>query len=399
MGPVNKARTQDHTTKEPEPLLAKVPIVIVLDALDEAGDYKYLVEFLKGLKSLLDAYNNFGIFVTTRPESAVKRALVSSGIDEMKMQVNMEDVPGDEVGRDIQNFLQHGFSTLQWGDKLLDRHKDSIKILTAKAQRLFIYAQTVIGHLEDNRLDVSSRRLAAILHDRSGKTGLAALNNVYMNVLSNVYNDEEPETDFVLARVIAVLAGLVAIQGPLTVTVLVSLMNLEEDAVVMTLDDLRSVLLCSCEDLRKATIRPLHLTFIEFLTDSVSNAKRFYVDRRVYHQRLMKTCLRTLNNKLRRNPSDLSDAVTLKGPESFNDECARVLFQYACDHWSDHLVEIEPTGDPESSQLLEDFCRESLFPWFELQSISQGLDDVLRTLELVHSRVKVSVLLCCDIAC
>jgi hypothetical protein len=204
MEPVEKARSKNAW-------LAEVPIIIVLDALDEAG--KDIGNLLKQLKRLVDAQYNFWIFVTTRPESSITYALFKSGMNTAMMRVNMEDVSQKEVDNDIRRFLQDRFASLRWRKELLAMHANAINTITEKAERLFIYARTVMEYLDHKIPEVSVQRLDAILHDSAGKVGLPALDALYATVLQNAYDQEAIENDVVRARVTALLAGLVAFQG------------------------------------------------------------------------------------------------------------------------------------------------------------------------------------------
>jgi ABC-type dipeptide/oligopeptide/nickel transport system ATPase component len=208
--PVAEARTEN-------PWLAKIPVVIVLDALDEAG--ADLDDFFNSLKDLLDADCNFWIFVTTRPEQSIEDAFRKSGMESMQMQVKMDDAPQYEVDADIQCFMQQGFAKLKWHDELLAAHPKSIKVLTTKAEKLFIYARTIIDYLDHKVKETSLRRLAAILRDGSDKVGLPALDALYTTVLQNAYDQESLEGDDVRERVTALLASLVVFQQDVTVKV------------------------------------------------------------------------------------------------------------------------------------------------------------------------------------
>jgi hypothetical protein len=66
---------------------------------------------------------------------------------------------------------------------------------------------------------------------------------------------------------------------------------------------------------------------------------------------------------------------------------------------SEHLIGNELTGDPVLQQLLEDFCIEKLVQRIEFQSLTRPLPRAQDTLELVHSSIKVSVRLRCEIVC
>jgi hypothetical protein len=400
MEPVKRARAQNDW-------LANVPIIIVLDALDEAG--RDLCRFLKLLKSLVDAHYNFMIFVTSRHEQSVEHAFQESGMGTMTVRLNMDDVPRVEVDSDIQHFLQERFASLRYQRKLLSAHPDAIEMLTEKAERLFIYARTVIEHLDHKVEETSLRRLDAILHDGAGRVGLPALDDLYIAVLKNAYDEETLEGDDVRARVDALLAGLVAFRQAVTVEVLAPLMGLGEEALIRTVRELRSILSCSSEDLRTAIIRPLHLTFAEFLVDSKrSKGYAFSIDRRACHLLLTKACLRILNTELRDSISENDDARSERGKRDartgrderiHRDSLLRKRLLayglYACRHWATHMIENEPTSDLELLELLDGFCRKKLLRWIEAMVYMCIMNEARAALLRAYLWTKVSVFLSC----
>jgi hypothetical protein len=115
-------------------------------------------------------------------------------------------------------------------------------VLTEKAERLFIYARTVINHLNHKVREVSLRRLADIIEGATGKAGSSAPDALYASVLQNAYDDEAVEEDDVRARVNAVLG--VVLQDQVRINVLALSMGVTEDAAVSTVDELRSIISC-----------------------------------------------------------------------------------------------------------------------------------------------------------
>jgi hypothetical protein len=387
VGPMKNARVQD-------PSVAEVPVTIVLDALDEAGGD--LNSFLQALNALVVAQFCFRIFMTTRPEPPVLHALSETGITRQCMHADMEDTPQIELDADIRHFLQERIALLRWRNELLAAHPYSIELLTMKAEGLFIYARTVVDYLDHPVQETSLQRLDAILRDTSDKVGLPALDVVYTTVLQNAYDKESLKVDDVRERVTALLAGLVVSRQDVTIEVLAPLMGPREGAIIRTVEELRSILSCSGEDLRTAVIRPLHQTLVEFLVDDKRcTNSAFLINRRACHLDFAKACLRTLNTVLyrgmcERNTDDFSESK----------EEGRLLVQelvpahalYACDHWTAHLIEIEQTNDPALLQSLDDFCRKTLFPWIEVQCYADNLLEARRMLSDAHSWAKVSVL-------
>jgi hypothetical protein len=158
------------------------------------------------------------------------------------------------------------------------------------------------------------------------------------------------------------------------------------------------MLSCSSEDLRTAVIRPLHLTFAEFLMDSkrCTNAA-LHTDHRVCHLNFAKACLSTLNNSLRltmfeRERTTSCEYVSKPDRRSLFQEVVPAHVLSACNYWTEHLVEIERSSDPALLRVLDEFCKKKLLQWVTLLASARncGLEKMLR---VAYSWVKVSDIL------
>jgi hypothetical protein len=386
LGPLAAAQGDAPNTPEE-------PIVIVIDALDEAsGD---LDDFLKALEELVEKQHRFRILISTRPESPIMHALNKADIKSSARRVEMERIDQTVVDGDIRRFFKAAFDNLRWRDELYSVHPDAIELLTKRAEGLFIYARTVINHLSFsvNTPEKAVHRLSAILGDTRGHSGLSALDKLYMFVLENAYDGEDMRIPSVRKRVIAVLAGLVILQDQVTIKVLAPLMGMTEDDAARTIEELRSIVTCSGPDLRNDVIRPLHLTLREFLVDEGRCKNRdFLIDRQLHHRNVAKSCLRIMNEALHRDMCQLGDAFKdeVEELDKIVHEHVPPHVQYACVFWSAHAVENEPTT--EMRQLLGMFCEEKLLQWIEAMSLMNRLYLAIQILLAMHSWTKVCVL-------
>jgi hypothetical protein len=193
-------------------------------------------------------------------------------------------------------------------------------------------------------------------------------------------------------RVTAVLAGLVILQGQVTIKILAPLMGVTEDDAVRTVEELRSIVTCSGPDLRKDIIRPLHLTLREFLVDKKRCKNRdILIDRQLHHRNVAESCLRIMNKALHRDMCQLGNAFKDEVEELDRtvNEHVPPHVQYACTFWSAHAVENEPGAAVQ--QPLGTFCNENLLAWAEAMSLMSCLGLAIRILLEMHSWAKVSV--------
>ena len=276
----------------------------------------------------------------------------------MSKQKYMNDIPQAEVDADIRRFLEIHFDKFWYQDKLLAKHPDAIARLTERAERLFIYARTVIQFLTCKAWAMSVNRLDMILLGSPVTSGMSELRKLYTTVLENAYDEEAMENEIIRKRVKGVLAGLVILQEQATVELLAPLTEVTVGEAIETVEELRSIVTCA-GDIRTDTIRPLHLTLREFLVDPERCPKEFYVDRRKHHLQVAKSCLRIMNDGLRQDMCELGDAFKedIKDLESRVREHIPAHVQYACLYWTSHLVESDPTTDAGVQSLLERFCR------------------------------------------
>jgi hypothetical protein len=368
------------------------PIVVALDALDEAsGD---LSSFFEMLKALVDKQPCFRILITTRPEPPILRALGKAGIIESAQRVEMELIDRSVVDGDIRRLFTAEFDKLDWKDELRSKHPNAIELLTERAEGLFIYAKTVTRQLNCKTQEVSVQMLNAILDGGAGTTGMAALDELYAFVLKNAHDEGAMKIRGVRARVTAVLAGLVILQDQVTIKVLAPLMGVSEDDAVRTVEELRSIVICSGPDLKEGIIRPLHLTLREFLVDK-ERCKNpdFLIDRQLHHLNVAESCLRIMNKALHPDMCKLGDAS-----KDEVEDLARIVnehvpphVQYACAFWFAHAVENEPNA--EVQRLLCVFCKEKLLAWVEVMSLMNRLHLAMQILLTMHSWAKVRVLL------
>ncbi|OCH89732.1 hypothetical protein OBBRIDRAFT_835570 [Obba rivulosa] len=341
------------------------PIVFVLDAIDETSesteDIDAFITFLKLLKRLTALSIPFRILISTRPEPPILSAIEDAGCEPPAKHFDMAQIPPER--------------------KLLDQRPNAIEKLAEKAEHLFIYAQTVVQALKGIKQVEPAVKLLDLTLQGKGSAS-STLDSLYITVLENAFPQSSMSDKDVSARVHAVLAGIVVLQDQVTLDILTGLFGITSESVLDTLMDLRSVIIYDEENVQTGKIYPLHSTFREFLVDqSRCQRAEYYIDSRIYHGRLAAACLRALNSTLRRNICKLPDPTVLKDevldlPSHVNNIAAHV--QYACKYWATHLTRADFT--PDISQLLREFCQETLLLWFEALSMMNRLEAAVPSL-------------------
>lgn len=375
---------------------AHAPIVIILDAVDECSDSANgdMMQFLALLKRLNDIAFPLRVLITTRPEMPIMHALRTAGLSSIARQFDMGSISPEDTDNDIKTFFAKHIEELYCGRYLLKERPNAIDSLTAKAEHLFIYAQTVVNAMKrDKRPEVALKRFDSFVAGEASAEGLSSLDTLYLAVLESVYPRSDMRDSDVRQRVAAVLASVVVLQDQISVNTLVYFFNVPADAVISTLNDLHSVIsFDENQDNDVGKIRPLHSTFREFLADSSRcKNKDFYVDPQLYHAQLAVGCFRALDGSLQRNICKLPDPAVMK--DDVKDLASHIQanipahVQYACKYWATHLVAAAPST--ELSSLLATFCTGHILLWMEALSVMSRLDLAIEALSSTRAWYEV----------
>ena len=196
-----------------------------------------------------------------------------------------------------------------------------------------------------------------------------------MRVLINSF--PEP-SDELAKRLQKILGTITLLQHPLCASDIDQLLHLELDTVIITIMRLGSVLIVpaktSCDP-----IRLLHPSFFDFLVDPARcTDSHFVVNPDEHHALLARMCLEAMRS-LRR------DICGIQGPSKLDSEVGDLseriaqrippYVQYASRHWPYHLSCCRVSDVP--TELLKEFCSNSLLHWVEICSLLGELRNAL----------------------
>lgn len=247
--------------------------IIGIDALDECDetDIDIVIGLFARLEKLRPA--NIRLFVTSRPELPVRLGFVDIPKD-THLDVRLEEVTKDHIAHDIAIDLPHKLADIRsryarmYGiDAIgLDWPGDhAVEALLEMAQPLFIFAATacrLLGELDED-LDEA---LAMILKQR---LEASQLDRMYRPVLEKVLLGKTEKQQDNIAHDFRVLVGtIVLLHEPLPVSALSRLLEVDEIKVNTRLSRLHSVLDVPAIGDHSRAVRPLHLSFRDYLTGS-----------------------------------------------------------------------------------------------------------------------------------
>ncbi|KAF3479854.1 WD40/YVTN repeat-like-containing domain [Arthroderma uncinatum] len=384
-----------------------VPLVVVLDALDEFEGDKDIQLILQLLTEAADLKTiRLRILLTSRPETPIRL-----GFRKMKGGLHydfvLHEMPLAIVDSDMKLYFRDQFSKIRDESERLDEDwpgDDAIDDLTRKAGGLFIYAATVCGFINTYVGRWSAQvLLEGFLPNRELKDGqnetykmpsgppTFELDSLYLRVLKHSMRGVNDEDKLELTEGFKnIIGSIVILFEPFTPTSLENLLAVPEGTVYQNLYDLHSVLRVPDKD--SQTIRLLHASFRDFLLDDARcRDKDFWIDGRKIHKELALKCISLLEVSFKRDICSIRAPGTLLSDISQGqiDRCLPPEVKYACLHWIRHL---EEGGDlvPDNGNV-HTFLKKHFLHWLEsLVLLQKTADGVLAisALEVLVERQK-----------
>jgi hypothetical protein len=363
------------------------PLVIVIDALDEC-DKQQGTEGGTLIPVLLEALQSLPfcvkIFITSRPESSIEnmlsRADLRSKADGLALHRDIEDnIIRDDIGRYLRSKLDqlavdHPRVTVPPSFPL----EEQFVALQDRASTLFIYARTALEYISNPNAN-PRRQIELLLSADSQKAsrGFGVLDGLYKHVLSEAFEHSGGEQQ----EVRDVLASLVLLRENMPVAALSDLNGMDEDDCETIVRSLASVVLFDRQS--NEPVRPIHLSFSDFLLHRDRSTDAYVVDVSAHHLRLAERCLRIMNERLRKDICEIGD------PSLFNTEVTDIgqrldcyvppQLRYASRFWHVHF-ELAGTVSSIAASHIEEFCKKHLLHWLELLSLLDELPVVLTSM-------------------
>jgi hypothetical protein len=391
------------------------PYILVVDALDECDnedDIRNILHLLAEAGSLKT--DRLRIFLTSRHEILIQRGFHQM-LEARHQDFVLHNILPPLVDRDIAIFLKYNLRHIReesgleagWpGD-------EAIENLVRSASGLFIWAATACQFIRKGRR-FATDRLSMILKDNpvddsttnssiddSSTDGSAIedsaiapeqqLNRIYTTVLENSvrnYTKQEKKKWYKLLR--QTLGPIIVLFSPLSAFSLASLLDVQVEGVIQTLDDLHSIL-----DIPKDYFRPLrlhHPSFRDFLLNKDRCGKHFYVDERQAHQALADDCMRIMSTSLKQDICGQEAPGTLvAGVErSRIEQCLPPEVRYACLYWIQHLQ--KSGAQLHDNDHVYQFLQVHLLHWLEaLGWIGKVFEGIL-TIFLLEAQISVNLL-------
>jgi hypothetical protein len=427
---VKQAKTLFADTLQSSTRPLALPLVIVLDALDECdkengregGD---LIPVL--LHSLDKLPFSVKIFITSRPEPSIKNMFGQADIHESTIgRALHRDIEQGIVREDIGRYFRYELDKLAKDRSVPPPFPSDVDFqkLVDRAGNLFIYVRTIVMYVS-SQVESPVDRLADVLRADMDSEGaseqFADLDALYTQILACALDGVGRSTT-AQRQLRDVLASLVLIQESLPVTVLSVLAGVEERQYKKILQFLSSVLLY--DHVLPEPVRLMHPSFPDFLiSGSRCRDNRYFVNGAEYHSVLALRCLQIMTADLRRDICGIrdpslsnADVPNLNQPLDSNasfhlryiwyirdppfsnarvpnlkprlDKNASAQLRYACKFWHVH-VQLAGRFHPDLITAMDVFCTKHLLHWLELLSWMGEVPIALRDLPLLLGYLEV----------
>jgi hypothetical protein len=339
-------------------------LVLVVDALDECSDENSTRDLLARLISIAHELP-LKFFFTSRPEPHV-RAQFNSLHSGLRRVLRLHDIEKDIVEKDISLYLTNRLHRIrdEWSDPLPEDWPDPYHVanITRHAGKLFIYAFTAVEYVRYNPVD-RLRSLSGRVVE-AGKPLTKRLDDIYTNVLREAFDAsrfESTERDLSMQ----ILAAILTIRQPLTVSSLASLLHIPSLQLRSMVNGLHAVVYVPRED-NTSFLSMFHASFGDFLTDPHRAPSDMFLRLSDGHKNVGSQCIALMSEHLQFNLSRCPTSHLLNSEQQLAEIPAAL--QYACLNFSYHLSMSEDTDIPLLLTALESVLPKKFLFWVEALS-------------------------------
>lgn len=363
------------------------PILIVVDAIDEASDGR--ITTLRDLTSALrkgmeDLHMNIRFLITTRPESYILDEFEGSS-DVLRM--DMSEVPATD--RDVLLYAQARLLHDQ-RKPLTGIDKTCCEKIASMSQGLFQWASVACNEIIDPKGSTSKQRYDRITSSAGGKQA-GLLDTLYGRILEDHF-DEDGKINFV-----DVMSFILTLEEPLPKSALYALWTAsdrEAEVLKIVLEGARSVMV-GIGDIG-APVRLSHTSLRDFLVDRTRSCEFYITLGPAQHHHLTTATLGVMQAQLEFNMCKLPSSYLLNREVEDLDARVRKYIRPECAYsstfWAHHIEEARGTGLYTSTEFwaaIEAFLREKLLFWMEVLSVRGKVGTAVPAIEKLVAMLAV----------
>ncbi|GJJ10735.1 hypothetical protein Clacol_004962 [Clathrus columnatus] len=355
------------------------PILVVIDALDESGDptsRRELVKILEKETSSLPV--NIRFLVTSRPEKDITLTFNKSHI-RTKM---MNTIPESETNRDILSYFKTTLEGEITDGFFTDAHLGRLVDLSQGLfQWAFLASKFLIG-LGNSAGMIATERYENLINAQRIRSINEPLDAMYNQILSSLFDSDDPQA---MSRFRSVIGSIIIASEPLSLKSLVALRG-ENISIPRRETDIKAVIqymgsLLSGIDDPSLTIRPLHLSFREYLLDERRSGK-FWIDPSQHHRYFAFGCLRTMSEGLQFNICNISNShIRNIDDEGLPDRISSLIssqLSYSSRFWVFHLS--SSIFDSLLAEQIDKFLHDCFLLWLEVLSLLKAVSGAAKSM-------------------
>jgi len=364
-----------------------IPLVFVIDALDECHDQTELAQLIKEIAEFeSDANVKVKFMLTSRPEMHIRGTPIADS--RYSSILRLHTISEAEVTSDIRLYIERTLEDCS-PDASWYNIRD-VEALLKLASGLFIFASTVMKYIlarggVRGRAERLKKATAAV---GVGTTPTATIDKIYEMVIVEASQSGQFDTNE-RQEVKRVLACILTARTSLSVQALAELMAIQAADLRESLERLHSVVYIPSEDAEPG-LRTLHASFGDFLYDADRAPPIMHIDAALGHNELAHGCL------ARMMQSDL--CFNISHSESSHKSISQLprvdwiplSLIYACIQWAHH---IQASSDILALEVSITKCfRPKLLFWLEAMVVFDAVDLSAPLLRIASLTVRVPIL-------
>jgi hypothetical protein len=339
--------------------------LVVIDALDEIEEQGGS-EFLCDLFDVINKHRLPGLkfFVTSRSDPDLITRVESF---EDRHFYHLEEVSIDEAQVDIMTYLNANLPHFA---------RDDIAKLVTLSAGLFIYAATVVKHLERHTSREHKQLLKELLANSKPTTSLRGatdlLDQLYIRILSDAFRGFEGD---ILSHRLRILYTFLCTAERSSTPIVTSLLSGVSDSDTAssaenhadTDDVLRRLYAVLYTE--NSVVFWYHRSFHDFLFDE-ARSDEFWCNKAEHHEDLIKSCFRIMKTGLRFNIANIPTSFILDRDNSTLSEAVKQnispVLSYSCRNWDYHLMGARSSDSDALYRMLPDGLYQILSEFLEL---------------------------------
>ena len=378
---------------------SNVPLVIIIDALDECKDEEPVSTVLSILGQFVFEIPKAKFFVTGRPEPRIREGFRLPVLAEATGVFVLHEVEPSQVENDVRLIFSDAFSGLACRRGGLDDWptNEQLDLLCKRAAGLLVYAVATVKFIDKSNANPRTQLNLLLQSPKSTTreaktkfTGNNTLDSLYTSILQEAFgNDNDTDND---PKVRSVLGAMILAANPLSPSTIAKVLDLDPEEVFPILSSVQSLLTLQ-EDIN-CVVRPFHKSFPDFLTDpDRCTNERFHIFSPDYHSRLLTGCTNLMGRSLKQNMCGLPDGVANSDVRDLEERVKKSIdtaVQYACRSWHTHLVEGSTVSvKADITSALHQFLETKLLFWLEVLSILGAAGNAVDALQTARGLLKV----------